>query len=103
VHASLEWRWFGPTEVPDGDGKTYRLERRVQITNCSNRGYAIPEGNRYADERGAELVSTYQYPERFLPWYEARPRTIRDTIVSHVCRAAPPPGQGPAQGQPKKS
>jgi hypothetical protein len=104
VRASLEWRWFGPTEVPDGEGKTYRLERQVQISNCTNRGYAIPEGNRYADERGVELVSTYSYPERFLPWYEARPKTIRDTIVSHVCRVAPPQAQPPqGQTQPKKS
>lgn len=92
VKAALEWRWFDPTEVPDTNGaKTYRLERQVQISNCANRSYAVLEGMRYADERGIELVSSYQYQERSLPYMEARPRTIRDTIIAHVCRAAPQP------------
>lgn len=91
VRASLEWRWFSPTEVPDTNGtKTYRLERQVQISNCSNRGYAVAEGTRYADERGIDLVSSYRYEERSLPYSEARARTIRDTIIAYVCRAAPP-------------
>ena len=90
VRASLEWRWFSPTEVPDTAGaKTYRLERQVQISNCANRSFAIPEGNRYSDERGIELVSSYRYDERSLPYSEARARTIRDVIIGHVCRAAP--------------
>ncbi len=90
VRATLEWRWFSPTEVPDTNGaKTYRLERQVQISNCTNRSYAVAEGNRYADERGIDLVSTYRYEERSLPYSEARARTIRDTIIGHVCRVAP--------------
>jgi hypothetical protein len=90
VRAALEWRWYNPTDVPDTNGaKTYRLERQVQISNCTNRGYAVLEGTRYADDRGIELVSSYQYQERSLPWSEARPRTIRDTIVAHVCKAVP--------------
>ena len=90
VRAALEWRWFSPTEVPDTAGaKTYRLERQVQISNCANRSFAIPEGNRYSDERGIELVSSYRYDERSLPYSEARARTIRDVIIGHVCRAAP--------------
>ena len=90
VRATLEWRWFGPTEVPDTHGaQTYRLERQVQISNCANRSYAVAEGNRYADERGIDLVSSYRYEERLLPYSEARARTIRDTIIAHVCRAAP--------------
>ena len=90
VRAALEWRWRNPTEVPDSNGaKTYRLERQVQLSNCTNRGYAVLEGTRYADERGIDLVSTYQHEERLLPWMEARPRTIRDIVIGHVCRAAP--------------
>ena len=90
VRATLEWRWFSPTEVPDTNGtQTYRLERQVQISNCANRSYAVAEGNRYADERGIDLVSSYRYEERLLPYSEARERTIRDTIIAHVCRAAP--------------
>lgn len=90
VRAALEWRWHSPTEVPDSNGtRSYRLERQVQLSNCTNRGYAVLEGTRYADERGVELVSTYQHEERQLPWMEARPRTIRDVIIGHVCNAAP--------------
>lgn len=90
VRATLEWRWYSPTEVPDTNGaKTYRLERQVQVSNCANRAYAVAEGNRYSDERGIELVSSYKYEERSLPYSEARARTIRDTIIAYVCRAAP--------------
>ena len=90
VRAALEWRWHTPTEVPDSNGtRTYRLERQVQLSNCTNRGYAVLEGTRYADERGVEPVSTYQHEERQLPWMEARPRTIRDIVIGHVCNAAP--------------
>jgi hypothetical protein len=90
VRASLEWRWYSPTEVPDTAGsRTYRLERQVQISNCTNRSYAVAEGNRYADERGIDLVSSYTYPEPSLAYSEARPRTIRETIIAHVCRVAP--------------
>jgi hypothetical protein len=90
VRAALEWRWFSPAEVPDTNGaKTYRLERQVQISNCSNRSFAVAEGTRYADERGIDLVSSYKHDERSLPYSEARARTIRDTIIAHVCRAAP--------------
>lgn len=90
VRAALEWRWNSPTEVPDTGGvKTYRLERQVQISNCANRGYAVPEGMRYADARGTDLVSSYQYDERSLPYLEASPKTIRDTIIGRVCKVAP--------------
>ena len=90
VRAALEWRWRSPAEVPDSNGAlTYRLERQVQLSNCTNRGYAVLEGTRYADERGVEPVSTYQHEERQLPWMEARPRTIRDVVIGHVCNAAP--------------
>ena len=101
VRASLEWRWFSPTEVPDTAGaKTYRLERQVQISNCANRSFAIAEGNRYSDERGIELVSSYRYDERSLPYSEARARTIRDVIIGHVCRAAPAEKTAPAATAP---
>jgi hypothetical protein len=97
VRAALEWRWRNPTEVPDTNGaRTYRLERQVQLSNCTNRGYAVLEGTRYADERGIEPVSTYQHEERLLPWMEARPRTIRDIVIGHVCRAAPQRKKDPA-------
>ncbi|MEP7058100.1 MAG: surface-adhesin E family protein [Caldimonas sp.] len=90
VRAALEWRWNSPTEVPDTGGvKTYRLERQVQISNCTNRGYAVAEGMRYADARGTDLVSSYKYEEQSLPYLEASPKTIRDTIIGHVCKAAP--------------
>ncbi|HEX7437954.1 MAG TPA: surface-adhesin E family protein [Caldimonas sp.] len=92
VRAALEWRWNSPTEVPDTGGeKTYRLERQVQTSNCAHLSYAVAEGTRYADQRGIDLVSSYKYDERSLPYMEARPRTIRDTIIAHVCRAAPQP------------
>ena len=90
VRASLEWRWNAPTEVPDTNGtRTYRLERQVQISNCANRSYAVAEGVRYADERGIDQVSAYKYEERMLPYSIARSRTIRDTIISYVCKTAP--------------
>ena len=90
VRASLEWRWNAPTEVPDTNGtRTYRLERQVQISNCANRSYAVAEGVRYADERGIDQVSAYKYQESMLPYSVARSRTIRDTIISYVCKAAP--------------
>jgi hypothetical protein len=90
VRASLEWRWNTPTEVPDTNGtRTYRLERQIQISNCANRSYAVAEGVRYADERGIEQVSSYKYNENMLPYTVARTRTIRDTIIGYVCKAAP--------------
>jgi len=88
ARAALEWRWNSPTEVPDSGGaKHYRLERQVQISNCTNGGYAVAEGARYADARGTDLVSSYKYDERALPYMEARPKTIRETIVQQVCKA----------------
>ncbi len=89
VRATLEWRWHNPAEVPDSNGaQLYLLERQVQISNCANRSYAVAHGTRYADARGSDLVSSYQYDELALPYSEAKPKTIRDTIIAHVCRAA---------------
>ena len=91
VRAALEWRWNSPPVVPDSGGaKTDRLERQVQISNCTNGGYAVSEGLRYADVRGTDLVSSYKYDEQSLPYMEARPKTIRETIVNQVCKEAPP-------------
>lgn len=96
ARAALEWRWNSPTEVPDSGGaKHYRLERQVQISNCTNGGYAVAEGVRYADARGTDLVSSYKYDEQALPYMEARPKTIRETIVQQVCKAAPLPAKKP--------
>ena len=90
ARAALEWRWNSPTEVPDSGGaKHYRLERQVQISNCTNGGYAVAEGARYADARGTDLVSSYKYDEQSLPYMEARPKTIRETIVQQVCKMLP--------------
>ena len=90
ARAALEWRWNSPTEVPDSGGaKHYRLERQVQISNCTNGGYAVAEGARYADARGTDLVSSYKYDEQSLPYMEARPRTIRETIIQQVCKMLP--------------
>ena len=61
ARADLEWRWSRPTEVPDADPpRQYRLERQVQISNCSNRAYAVAEGTRYADDRGLDPVVELQ-------------------------------------------
>jgi len=96
ARAALEWRWNSPTEVPDSGGaKHYRLERQVQISNCLNGGYAVAEGARYADARGTDLVSSYKYDEQALPYMEARPKTIRETIVQQVCKIAPTPARKP--------
>ena len=96
ARAALEWRWNSPTEVPDSGGaKHYRLERQVQISNCKNGGYAVSEGARYADTRGTDLVSSYKYDEQSLPYMEARPKTIRETIVQQVCKIAPTPARKP--------
>ena len=90
VRAALEWRWNDDTEVPDSNAtRMYRLERQVQISNCGSRAYAVAEGVRYADLRGTDIVSSYRYDERSLPYSEARPKAIRDTIIAHVCRAVP--------------
>jgi len=86
ARAALEWRWNSPTEVPDSGGaKHYRLERQVQISNCSNRAYAVSEGTRYADDRGLDPVSSYKYDELALPYSVAPARSVRDLVVSYVC------------------
>ena len=91
TRAQLEWRWTRPTDVPGADPpKQYRVERQLQITNCSNRSYAVAEGTRYADERGLEPVSSYKYDESALPYSVATPRTVRDLVVTYVC-ALPEP------------
>ena len=91
TRAQLEWRWTRPTDVPGADPpKQYRVERQLQITNCSNRSYAVAEGTRYADERGLDPVSSYKYDESALPYSVATPRTVRDLVVTYVC-ALPEP------------
>ena len=67
----------------------------MQSSNCTNGGYAVAEGVRYADARGTDLVSSYKYDEQALPYMEARPKTIRETIVQQVCKAAPLPAKKP--------
>lgn len=90
ARANLEWRWARPTAVPDADPpRQYRLERQVQISNCSNRAYAVAEGTRYADDRGLDPVSTYKYDELSLPYSVAPARSVRDLVVTYVCTAAP--------------
>ena len=85
-------------EVPVGivsvttiDTIDVRASRRTRpsISNGTNGGYAVSEGARYADARGTDLVSSYKYDEQSLPYMEARPKTIRETIVQQVCRMLP--------------
>ena len=94
ARANLEWRWSRPANVPDADPpRQYRLERQVQISNCSNRAYAVAEGTRYADDRGLDPVSSYKYDELSLPYSVAPARSVRDLVVTYVCTApvaAPP-------------
>ena len=94
ARANLEWRWSRPTAVPDADPpRQYRLERQVQISNCTNRAYAVAEGTRYSDDRGLEPVSSYKYDELSLPYSVAPARSVRDLVVTYVCTtpvAAPP-------------
>ncbi len=92
VRANLEWRWVQPIEVPDTHGaKTYRLERQVQISNCSTQSFAIVEGTRYADAGGFDAVGSYQFDDTLLRWGDAPSRTIRGGVIDHVCRNAPMP------------
>lgn len=90
VRAALEWRWVKATELPDKPGRTYRMERQVQVCNCENRSYAVAEGTQYVDERGIEPVASYRNDESALPYMVAPPRTIRDAVVAYVCAAAAP-------------
>jgi hypothetical protein len=91
ARAWLEWRWTKLVDVPNADPpRQYRLERQVQISNCSNRSYAVSEGTRYADERGTDPVGSYKYDESALPYSVAVPRTVRDQVVSYVCTYEPP-------------
>jgi hypothetical protein len=90
VRAALEWRWTTPTELPDNPGRSYVMERQVQVSNCDNKSFAIAEGTRYADERGIDAVASYKNDESTLPYTVAPPRTIRDVVVAYVCAAAPP-------------
>ena len=90
TRAQLEWRWTRLTDVPGADPpKQYRLERQLQITNCSNRSYAVAEGTRYADDRGLDPVSSYKYDESALSYSVPTPRTVRDSVVTYVCAAEP--------------
>jgi hypothetical protein len=90
ARAWLEWRWTKLVDVPNADPpRQYRLERQVQISNCTNRSYAVAEGTRYADERGIDPVSSYSYDESALPYTVAVPRTVRDQVVSYVCTYEP--------------
>ena len=89
ARATLEWRWLQPTELPGAEaGKSYRMERQVQIANCENRGYAVPEGTHYADERGTDAVGSYKHDESTLPYFVAPARTIREAAVLFVCQAS---------------
>lgn len=89
ARATVEWRWAQPTDVPDSSPpKSYRVERQVQIANCTNRGYAVAEGIHYADERGIDVVNSYKYDEATLPYMVAPARTIRDAVVVWVCQAS---------------
>ncbi|MEO8080791.1 MAG: surface-adhesin E family protein [Caldimonas sp.] len=91
ARAWLEWRWAQPTELRDSSPpRTYRLERQMQVANCENRGYAVPEGTQYADERGTDVVGSYKLDETSMPYSVAPKRTIRDLVVSYVCSATPP-------------
>ena len=95
ARANLEWRWSKPANVPDSDPpRQYRLERQVQISNCSNRAYAVAEGTRYSDDRGLEPVSSYKYDELSLPYSVAPARSVRDLVVTYVCTA---PAAAPAK------
>jgi hypothetical protein len=95
ARANLEWRWSKPANVPDSDPpRQYRLERQVQISNCSNRAYAVAEGTRYSDDRGLEPVSSYKYDELSLPYSVAPARSVRDLVVTYVCTT---PAAAPAK------
>jgi hypothetical protein len=86
ARANIEWRWSRPADVPDADPpRKYLLERQVQISNCSNRAYAVAEGTRYSDNRGLEPVSSYKYDELSLPYSVAPARSVRDLVVTYVC------------------
>lgn len=88
VRSWVEWRWVRPTDTPDG-GRQYRLERQVQISNCENRSFAVAEGTLYVDDRGVDPITSYKYDEATLPWNRPPARTIRDTMITYMCSAAP--------------
>ena len=73
--------------------RQYRLERQVQISNCSNRAYAVAEGTRYSDDRGLEPVSSYKYDELSLPYNVAPARSVRDLVVTYVCTTPAAPAK----------
>ncbi len=89
VRAFIEWRWARPA-VNDTDGREYVMERQLQLANCDNRAWAVAEGTRYADVAGVNPINSFKYDELSLPWSVAPSRTIRDAVVLHVCKIAPP-------------
>ena len=94
ARANIEWRWSKAVDVPDASPpRQYRLERQVQISNCSNRAYAVAEGTRYSDERGLEPVSSYKYDELSLPYSVAPARSVRDLVVTYVCTTPAAPAK----------
>lgn len=98
TRAQPEWRCKALTDVPNADPpRQYRLERQLQITNCSNRSDAVGEGTRCVDERGLDPVSSYRYLESTLPYSVATPRTARDLAGARVCAAEPPKTAEPAK------
>jgi len=97
VRGMVEWRWPKPVETNDsGSPRQYVMERQVQVANCDSRSYAVAEGTRYSDVAGTDPVGSFKYDEAALPYMVAPARSIRNTVVLHVCAAAPAATTTPA-------
>lgn len=97
VRGMVEWRWPRPVETNvSGSPRQYVMERQVQVANCDSRSYAVAEGTRYSDVAGNDPIGSFKYDEATLPYMVAPARSISNTVVLHLCAAAPAATTTPA-------
>jgi hypothetical protein len=87
VKSWLQWKWGAPQEVPGmSPAKTFKLEKQLQISDCSEGTLAIAQGIRYADDAGLNIVDSYVVPKNQWEFSEAAPETNGESIIRFVCK-----------------
>ena len=87
VKTWLKWEWTNQQEV-DGTypKKTYKIEKQLQISDCTNRTLAVAQGIQYATDESGDIVNSYTVNEKQWRFSEAAPETIGETILQFACK-----------------
>ena len=88
VKTWLKWEWAKPQDVEGTyPTKTYKVEKQLQISDCTNGTLAIAQGIQYAADDSGDVANSYIINEKQWRFSEAAPETIGESILQFACKS----------------